>query len=290
MPVPSRRRRRPSYAPPVVRRSVTVLVVTLRSLEPLQSGRSRGRAAADGARPQRGRPDHRAPRRPLPRGLGSQLLGVFGLSASHEDDALRALNAAVQLREGVTTLLHGEPGHARPADRARRGRDRRRGHRRGDVAVREPARRRGRRWPAPRATARSCSARRPAGSRRTRSASSPSDPDTWLLSAIIPNAPAVRRRHSMPMVGRDDGARDRAGRVRARDDDAQRAAADGRRRGGAGQVAARAGVPAPRRQARDDARRAVRRARRRQLAVAAARRDRRPRGRRVARRHPAPAG
>ena len=43
-------------------------------------------------------------------GLGSQLLGVFGLSASHEDDALRALNTAVQLREGVTTLMRGEPG------------------------------------------------------------------------------------------------------------------------------------------------------------------------------------
>ncbi|MDA0160208.1 AAA family ATPase [Solirubrobacter ginsenosidimutans] len=190
-------------APPVIRRSVTVLVVTLRTLSRYnhadpEVGRrlmALGRNEAVRIIVRHGGRFHA--------GLGSQLLGVFGLSASHEDDALRALNAAVQLREGVTTLMHGEPGtldlrigldageivaegtgeemslFGNPLDGAV-------GlasiAREGQILLSEATRRL-----APDAI-------------RVQ----PADHDAWLLSAIIPNAPAVRRRHSMPMVGRDE--------------------------------------------------------------------------------------
>ena len=189
-------------APPIVRRMVTVLVVTLRSFDRSQHAdpevarrlMALGRDEAVRIIVRHGGRFHA--------GLGSQLLGVFGLSASHEDDALRALNAAVQLREGVTTLMHAEPGtldlrigvdtgevvaegageamslFGDPLDGAVRlagtARD-------GQIVLSDATRRLA-----------------PDAIRVT-----PVDPETWLLGGIIPNAPAVRRRHSTPMVGRD---------------------------------------------------------------------------------------
>ena len=190
-------------APPVVRRSVTVLVVTLRSLsrsnhaDPEVARRlmALGRSEAVRIIVRHGGRFHA--------GLGSQLLGVFGLSASHEDDALRALNAAVQLREGVTTLMHGEPGTL----------DLRIGLDAGEI-VAEGAGEEMSLFGSPLDGAVGLASTAHEGqillSEATRRLApdairvQPVDADTWLLSAIIPNAPAVRRRHSMPMVGRDE--------------------------------------------------------------------------------------
>ena len=43
----------------------------------------------------------------LERTLGSELVAVFGLPAAHEDDALRAVRAAVEMRRGIEALASG---------------------------------------------------------------------------------------------------------------------------------------------------------------------------------------
>ena len=62
--------------------------------------------------------------------LGEEVVAVFGLPAAHEDDLLRALRAAVELRDAVGVLpiraavetgevLVGDNGHALRAARSR---------------------------------------------------------------------------------------------------------------------------------------------------------------------------
>ena len=63
---------------------------------------------------------------------GDALVAVFGLAELHEDDALRAVRAAVELREAQPGVRLGlEAGEVFVAGGPRRSRDRRRVHRRG---------------------------------------------------------------------------------------------------------------------------------------------------------------
>jgi DNA-binding SARP family transcriptional activator len=210
----------PGTDPQIARKTVTVLVATLGGRGP--PGRAdpeMTRRLIELGRQEAARIVARHGGRFHP-GLGGEFIGVFGLSLAREDDALRALRAADELRERVMTLMDGEPGELG----IRLGLDT------GEVVAEtvgqqlslfgEPLERGGAlaRMAQDGQTLLSDATRRLAPdairARRVEAAA-------WRLDAIIPNAPAVRRRDDVPMVGRDkelmDGlaAFDRATRTRS---------------------------------------------------------------------------
>jgi DNA-binding SARP family transcriptional activator len=189
----------PEEQPPLTRRTVTLLVARLRfdagerQPDPERTRRliKRGREEAVRVIVGRGGRFHR--------GLGAELVGVFGLETINEDDALRAMEAAVELRASIAGL-EGEA-------QLRIGIDT------GEVVVEEPADDLAlfgdpldgavalSRIAGDGAVLLSESTRRLAPDAiRVEEVS----PLTWRLDGVIPNAPAVLRRHSTPMVGRED--------------------------------------------------------------------------------------
>ncbi len=81
--------------------------------------------------------------------LDGRVMGLFGVQVAHEDDALRAVRAAVELREALTAegdtvrtgidtgaVLTGEPASGEPVATGRRAR------RRGAAPAEQRARRR----------------------------------------------------------------------------------------------------------------------------------------------------
>ena len=124
------------------------------------------------------------------RHLGDALVGLFGLTEAHGDDALRAARAAVELRAT----------HRRAADRARgrrgvRRRRRARGrgrHRRGDHRRRAV-------WPSAPRRARSCSATGCAGPSAPRPTSTPA---SGRLLELRAEQPALLRGPATPFVDR----------------------------------------------------------------------------------------
>jgi DNA-binding SARP family transcriptional activator len=135
-------------------------------------------------------------------GLGGELIGVFGLSLGHEDDALRAVRAADELRRSVgaraelqsaglqiglgldtgelvtegageLSSLYGEPLEGGGALARRAGP--------GEVLLSDATRRLA-----------------PDAIEVARV-----DAHTWRLEALIAGAPALRRRHATSLVGRD---------------------------------------------------------------------------------------
>ncbi len=192
---------------------------------------------------------------------GDAVMAAFGIPISHEDDALRAARAALDIRAGIAALnerLVERPRHrARGADRHRDGRGRRDAHRRATTA----RHRRGRRHRRPaRAGSRSGRDRRrrargPAD-RPRRDGSSHSARSTikgrrepvraFRLLEITPVGPAFERRLDAPLVGRK---RELAALRRAlkRAVDAEHGARRRRRRPARRrQVAARRGARPPR--------------------------------------------
>ncbi len=184
--------------PPLTRRTVTVLVATLRfelggahpDLELTRRLIKRGRdEAVDVIVARGGR---------FRRGLGAELVGVFGLDTVDEDDALHALEAAVELRERITALLDADACLRIGVDT-------------GEVIIEDPA---DDVFGDPFDGAVALARTAPDGgillSESTRRLApdairvEPLDPLTWRLEDVIPNAPAVVRRHSTPMVGRDE--------------------------------------------------------------------------------------
>ena len=134
--------------------------------------------------------------------LAGELVCIFGLEAAREDDALRALRAAAELRERIEAILENEPAalvmraaldsgeviaesaggrlslFGRPVDEsmalARTTSE-------GEITLTEATRRL-----APDAV---CVAA--------------AGPGTWTLHRVIAGAPPVRARHTAPMVGRE---------------------------------------------------------------------------------------
>jgi DNA-binding SARP family transcriptional activator len=193
----------PEEALPLTRRTVTVVVATLRfepgaaQPDPELARRLIKRGRDEAIRVIVGRGGR------FQRGLGAELVGVFGLETINEDDALRALEAAVELRERITALLEQQPGDAR----LRIGVDT------GEVVIEEPADEPalfGDPLDGALALARAAQDNVILLTERTRGLApdairvDPVDALTWRLADVIPNAPAVLRRHSTPMVGRDE--------------------------------------------------------------------------------------
>jgi DNA-binding SARP family transcriptional activator len=189
----------PDAPPPLTRRTVTLLVARLRfdrgdrRPDPELARRliKRGREEAVRVIAGRGGRFHR--------GLGAELVGVFGLETINEDDALRALEAAVELRASIEALQSDAQLHI--------------GVDTGEVVIEEPADDLALFGePLDGAVALSRSAQDGAVllSESTRRLApdairvAPVDARTWRLDGVIPNAPAVLRRHSAPMVGRED--------------------------------------------------------------------------------------
>ena len=136
------------------------------------------------------------------------VLAVFGIAVAHEDDALRALRAAIELgartgdavRLAPLRCLHGRRSLGAGTDRV----DRRGGHR--SRAPRPVGR--GRRDPHGRVDV---------AARPPRAPDASALPDGgFLLRRIDADAPAIRRRLDRPLVGRERGGRAPARDVRAR--------------------------------------------------------------------------
>ena len=126
----------PSAPSRELRRSVTCLCSALAgSAELGEQTRSRGAAAAPRSLPRRDAGCLRATRRQRPRApVGDSVVAVFGAPVAHEDDALRALRAAVEVRErlaGLSSELEASFGVRPPA---------RTGVSTGEVVVRETPR------------------------------------------------------------------------------------------------------------------------------------------------------
>ena len=145
--------------------------------------------------------------------VGDEVMAVFGVPAVREDDALRAVRAALELREGVAGARGRRSARARGADRDhdRRG-HRRRPRRRARVRHGRGGRARPA-APAQRAApARSCSARRRTPSSRTRSRRRRSSRSSgrqagtvrpFRLESLDATATAVPRRADSPLIGRE---------------------------------------------------------------------------------------